>query len=442
MAVRTYKYRIYPDKEQQAKLARFFGCARKMYNLCLDWWIKEYKRYKETGEPMGKVPDYGYYKKMEEYAYLSECDSVALQQARIHFEKAIKAFLDSKNGKRKGKSGFPKFKKKGVCKDSYTTFNNGCAIRITNDGKHITLPKIGKVKIVLHRTFCGKIKSVNITRAKSGRFFVSITVETGETEKPLINRLARIDNLSVVGLDMSMAEFAVPSGAPDDTTPKYVRQYRKHERKLRRLARRVSRKQMTGEKGNRTYSKNREKAKRKYAKASERVADIRKDFVCKAALHYVRRYDVVVLEDIDMKAMSQSLKLGKSVMDLGFGKFRQWLEWEGMKYDTYIHYTDRWFASSQTCSDCGYVYKGTKDLKVREWVCPECGAVHDRDANAAENLKNKFLNDFYSTAGAAGIHACGDATSTLREAIARVVSLKQEAHGCCGPSEARDFSRG
>ena len=148
-----------------------------------------------------------------------------------------------------------------------------------------------------------------------------------------------------------------------------------------------------------------------------------------------------MLEDINLQAMSQSLKLGKSVMDLGFGEFRRWLEWEGMKYDCYIHYADRWFASSQTCSECGHVNKGTKDLNVREWVCPVCGAVHDRDVNAATNLKNSFLEE-YNTAGTAGIHACGDSASTLRETVARVLAMKQEARGCRGSSEAHDFSRG
>ena len=441
MATHTFKYRIYPTAEQAEKLSRFFGCARKMYNLSLAWWRDAYMVYKETGEPMGKVPDYGHYRKMPEYSYFSECDTVALQQARIHFEKAIKAYLESKDGKRKGKVGFPKFKKKGVSKDAYTTYNNGTAVHITSDGKHITLPKIGKVKIVLHRPFCGKVKTVNVSRTKSGRYFVSITVETREKEGPVISRVANADNPKVVGLDMSMSSFAVSSDSADVAKPKYVRLFRKNQRRLARLSRRVSRKQMVEADGHKRGSRNREKARRRYARACERVADQRRDFVAKAALHFARRYDVVVLEDINLQAMSQSLKLGKSVMDLGFGEFRRWLEWEGSKYDCYIHYADRWFASSQTCSECGHVNKGTKDLKVREWVCPVCGAVHDRDVNAATNLKNSFLEE-YSTAGTAGIHACGDSASTLRETVARVLAMKQEARGCRGSSEARDFSRG
>ena len=458
MATRTYKYRIYPTGEQEEKLSFFFGCARKMYNLSLAWWKEEYTKSRESGEPMGKMPDYTFYKKQDEYAYLKDCDSVALQQARIHLQKAIDGFLKSKGGTRKGKRlGFPRFKRKGVCRDSYTTYNNNC-VKISDDGKYISLPKLGKVRIRLHRRFAGVIKSVSVSRSRAMNHYVALTVETGEHCKPLVNRIERRDKLSVVGLDMSLQGLVVSSDTADGTKTKFVRQYRKHERKLARLQRRVSRKQMVGTGKYRTdkhgkqieikeRSKNREKARIRHAKYAERVANMRTDFLTKEALHYVRKYDVVVIEDLDMQAMSKGLKLGKSVHDVAFGEFRRWLEWEGLKYDCHIHVVDKWFASSKTCSSCGHKKKDLA-LKDREWVCPECGTVHDRDFNAAVNLREEFVRQ-YNTAGTAGINACGDGTSTLRDYLARVLPQKpetvrkQETHkDGSGLTEAHDFSRG
>ena len=458
----TYRYRIYPNKEQAEKMARFFGCARKVYNLCLSWWKEAYKKYKEDGTPMGKMPDYSYYKGLEKYAYLNECDAVALQQARRHFQDAVGAFMKSRKGKRDGKPvGFPKFKKKGVSKDTYTTFNNnGTCVRLTSDGKHIRLPKLGDVKIVLHRPFAGLIKSANVSRSKSGNFHVSLTVETFEPEKPLLNRINNAADPKVVGLDMSMKSFVVSSDLSDVTKPKYVGLYRKNERKLARLQRQMSRKQYVGtgeyrvnDKGKEVEikkpSKNKEKARKKLAKFSERLANQRREFLIHTALHFVRNYDVVVIEDLDMQNMSKSLNLGKSVHDLAFGEFRQWLEHEARKYDCYVHTVDKWFASSKTCSGCGY---RNKDLKLsdREWTCPVCGSHHDRDFNAAVNLMNEFI-ERYNTVGTAEFQACGDGTSTLREHVARVLSnnpamgRKQEALDALEAAErteARDFSRG
>lgn len=460
MSVHAYKYRIYPNAEQEQKLAQFFGCSRKMYNLLLEWWQNEYQLSKESGEPMRKMPDYTYFKNMEEYSYFRNCDSVALQQSRMSFQSALENFFKSKNGQRKGrKVGFPTFKKKGVSRDAYTTYNNN-TIYLDKEEKHIKLPKLGFVKIKLHRKFYGNIKSVNVSRSKANNYFVSITVDTWEPDKPVFRRGARACNPSVVGLDMSYKDFVVSSDGSDDTIIKYVRLYRKYERKLARLQRQVSRKEMigTGEKFINRYGKeqeikrrsaNREKARLRHARLAEHVANKRTDFLVKLALYFVRKYDVIVLEDIDMQAQARSLNLGKSAMDLGFGEFHGWLEHEAKKYDCYIYYVDKWFASSQTCSECGYKNPEVKDLSVREWTCPCCGAHHDRDRNAALNLKGYFLERL-NTVGTTEIQACGDGTSTLREIFGRVLpkspvtGQKQEAHKALvvGQTEARDLSRG
>lgn len=462
MATKTYRYRIYPNAEQAITLVRFFGCARKVYNLLLAWWNDARKTSKETGEPMPKRPDYTYFKNMPEYSYLKDCDAVALQQARVHFDLAIENYFKSLKGGRKGKRlGFPKFKKKDVSKDSYTTFNNnGTCVRLSEDNKSIKLPKVGWIRIKFHRPFCGDIKTVTVSRSKSGNYHVALTVETYQPDKPLINRGCRASNPSVVGLDLSMTDFVVSSEPSDVAKPKYIRMYRKYEKKLARLQRQVSRKAMVGtgeyftnkhgkQQEIKRRSKNREKARIRYAKYAEHVANMRREFLIQTALWFTRKYDVIVLEDINLQDMSRTLNLGKSVMDLGFGEFRRWLEWEAEKYDCYIHYVDKWFASSKLCNNCG---EKNKDLTLseREWVCPHCGHEHNRDENAARNLRDEFLKR-YSTVGTIGINACGDRTNTLRETVGRVLSecpvtgKKREAsmfEKSVGESEAHDFSRG
>jgi putative transposase len=183
------------------------------------------------------------------------------------------------------------------------------------------------------------------------------------------------------------------------------------------------------------------KAQLAYARLSERIADQRGDYAVKTAIHFAKTYDVVVLEDINLQSMARTLRLGKSVNDLGFGEFRRWLEWEAGKYGCYVHYADKWFASSKTCNSCGYRNDGLK-LSDREWTCPQCGDTHDRDLNAARNLRDEFLKE-YSTAGTAGIDACGDSASTLRETVARALSSKQEKFAVCqSRAEAADLGLG
>ena len=238
---KSYKYRIYPNKEQQEKLSQFFGCSRKMYNLLLDWWNSAYKEYKTNGTPIGALPQPTFYKKQEKYFYLKDCDAVALATARINLNRALDNYFKSKKGKRKGKKvRFPKFKKKGKCRDSYCTFNNSDCIKVT-DG-YMSLPKIGKVKIVLHRPYEGTIKSVHVSCTKSMHYYVSLTCET--SDEATVTNVSHIDNLNVVGLDMSLSQFVVSSNNDDNTKTKYVRLFRKNEKRLARLGRNLSKKKL------------------------------------------------------------------------------------------------------------------------------------------------------------------------------------------------------
>lgn len=415
MAYKTYKYRIYPNKEQRQKMMQFFGCVRVVYNMCLDHYCEEYKEWKENGKEIEKTPLVTVFKKEKDF--LKDCDNAALAYARSNFEKALSDFFKSKKGERKGrKVGFPKHKKRGKSKFTYKTCDAHGGIRFDETCRHIKLPKMGWVKCVYHRKHEGTIKSVNVSMAKSGKFYISVMTEI-DMIKPELNRKNNLSNMSIVGLDMSLPKFCISSSEEDNTITKYNHEYRIEERRLARLNRRLSKKT----KG----SKNKDKARKRLAILHEKIANRRKDFIIKTALYYARKYDVIVIEDLNMQNMSRSLHLGKSVMDLGWGMFTTWLAHECEKYDTFLMRADKWFASSKTCNECGTKNELLK-LSDREWVCPSCGCVIDRDLNAARNLRDCFITK-YNTAGTAEINACGDNASTLRETLAQVLSLKQEA---------------
>ena len=409
---RAFKYRIYPTQEQMVLINKTIGDARKIYNLLL----ADYKQQLDEKVKKPTLKEVSHFKAMEDYHYLKEVDSLALSNAKQNLRSALDNFFKSRKGKRKGKKmGFPKFHSKNKSKWRYTTNNQNGTISLDEENSLLKLPKLKWINIELHRPLEGKITSCSIERTKNNKYFASLGVEmddyTPYSQKP-------VNEQRVVGIDMSFSQFAIDSDdKPDHMKSKYVRQYRTHEKKLARLNRRLSKKQKD--------SKNREKARVRYANLHWHVSNCRKDFCHKQALHYARDYDVVVLEDINMQQMSKQLNHGKSVMDLGFGMFKQFLAYKCDKYGTLLVKADKWFASSKTCNDCGYVKKDLQ-LSDREWVCPECGCWHDRDINAARNLRDYYYNVILNTAGTAGIDACGDLTSAS-EILFSEVSQVDEA---------------
>lgn len=418
--IKAYKYRLLPNKEHIQYLAQTFGCARLLYNQLLNWWINEYALSKQNDKPMGKLPLVSHFK--TQFTFLKNVDSLALMNARRNFEVAIGNFIKSKQGKRKGKKvGFPRFKKKGASRDSFTTNNVNDAIRVYGD--KIKLPKVGYIPFIKHRPLPNnsRIVSVNVSKTPSEQYYISIVVELPDTNVVY----KHTDNPNVVGLDMSLSHFIVDSdNTPDNTKTKYVKQYRKNERKLKRLQRILSRRELipTGEmvyskKYNKDIpkterSKNREKARIKLAKLHQHVSNCRRDFSIKQAIHYARMYDVIVIEDINLQDMKRTLKLGKSVNDLGFGIFKQWLQYKCDEYGALLVKADKWYPSSKLCNHCGNK-NSLLLLSDRVWVCPECGSVIDRDYNAACNLKDYYYNMSNNTVGTTGINAYGDTTSTL-----------------------------
>jgi len=376
---KAYKFRIYPDEQQRILIEKTFGCCRKVYNMLLD---DAKKQFEQTGK--SKVKSYGYL--IKEFEWLKEVDSVALAWSQMNLRAAYQKFFKKQNR-------FPRFHRKGE-NDSYKTQNYG-SIRIVKNT--IRLPKLGNVKCVFHRWVNGKIKSVTVSKSKSGKYFVSILVE----QKPeVIER--EIDNQNVIGIDMSMGCLTILSDGKKTNYPRY---YRKYEKRLAILQRRLSRKKLD--------SQNREKQKVKVAKLHEKIANCRKDFQHNVSKQIIDKYDVIVVEGLNMQEMSQSVNLdfsiGKSVMDISYGSFRDMLKYKAEWNQKQIIIADKLFPSSKLCNICGYI-NDEVTIEIKNWVCPVCGIEHDKHLNAAINLKN------YGTDAMSGSYACGDGGYEVDEA--------------------------
>lgn len=346
----------------------------------LDERIKAYDSWKESGEDVRKLYEHQYktekqYK--QEFEWLKDTDSIALQQSRIDLSRAYQNFFKSQSGKRKGKTGFPKFHKKGQ-KDSYRTLNLGTNIAINYENRKVKLPKLGWITFRDHRCNTkGVIKQATVSRTKTGKYFVSILFE----QELKLGGVEINQGLKTKGLDMSLANFYVDD---QGNSPAYERIYRKNESRLKRLQKRVSKKQ----KG----SNNRVKAQLKVNRVFERISNSRRDFSQKLSTQLIRENDVIVVESLNLKAMAQCLNFGKSINDLGYGEFLRQLQYKSLWNNKILIEADKWFASSKTCSKCGYVHKQLQ-LDDRVFVCPSCGFEIDRDHNAGKNLKNYGLKE-------------------------------------------------
>ena len=419
--IRAFKYRILPTTEQAALINKTVGCARFVYNNLLE----DYKNQLGNGEkPFIKEVTF----LKQENEFLKEVDSLALANAKQNLRSALDNFFKSKNGKRKGKKvHFPKKHKKSKSKLRYTTNNQNGTVRL--EGNRLKLPKIGFIDVVLHRQLEGDITSCTVEQTRDGKYYASISVKVENSET--ITKHKSFNDLKVIGIDMSFSSFAVDSDSTSDhTKSKYVRNYRANEKKRSRLNKSLSRKA----KG----SSNREKARMKLAKLDRHIANCRMDFAHKLSRFYSDNYDIIVLEDINLQDMGKvkgkkgkkKMHFGKSVNDLGFGMFKDFLSYKCKENDSIILYADKWFASSKICHECGSK-NDLLTLSDREWVCPTCGCIIDRDLNAALNLRDYFfkvvLKNEYNTVGTTEIYALGNETSTLRETLRQASLLNREA---------------
>ena len=357
---KAYKFRIYPNTEQQIILAKTFGCVRFIYNQMLSDKINHYE---ETKQKLNNTP--AQYK--SKFPWLKEVDSLALANAQMNLQTAYNSFF------RNPKIGFPKFKSKKSNRRSYTT--NCVNGNISIDNGFLKLPKVGLVKLKQHRLILSnyKLKSVTISQTPSGKYYASVLFEYE-------NQIQEQELHDFLGLDFSMHGLYKDSNGNE---PAYPRYYRQAEERLKREQRKLSLMQ----KG----SKNRSKQRIKVANLHEKVANQRKDFLHKQSRQIVNAYDCVCIENLDMKAMSQSLNFGKSVADDGWGMFVTFLKYKLEETGKRLVKVNRFFASSQICNVCGYKNTATKNLSIRAWDCPECGAHHDRDINAAINIRNEGM---------------------------------------------------
>ena len=360
---RTFRFRLYPNREQTELLSRHFGCSRFVYNYFLNQRKEQYKFTGKSDNYYAQAKALTTLKKQEETAWLKEVNAQTLQFAIRSLEAAYNNFF-------KKRTKFPKFKSKHS-KDSFTVPQFAS---ITDN--RLFIPKFTEgIKCRVHREIKGKIGKVTITKTPSGKYFVSVF-----TEEDYINPLEKTGKS--VGVDMGLKDLLVTSEGETFKNNRYTRRY---EIKLAKAQRHLSRKK----KGSRGF----ENQKLKVARLHEKISNSRVDYLHKCSISLVRRYDTICIEDLNVKGMTKNHHLSKSITDVSWGKFISMLtykaEWNGKK----VVKVDRYFPSSQTCHVCGHINKQIKDLSVREWECPNCHTRHDRDVNAAINILRIGLNN-------------------------------------------------
>ena len=392
----AHKIALDPNNAQATYFARACGVARFAYNWALDEWQRQYEAWKaDNSRPK---PSQAALRrqlnaiKREQFPWMLEVTKCAPQMAIIQLGEAFKNFFA-------GRARYPQFRKKGV-HDRFTLTNDQFDI----DGSRIRIPKLGWVRMRETLRFTGKIMSATISRV-ADRWFASITVDTPES-----SHLPKAENQGAVGVDLGVSALATLSTGEAIPGPK---PHKALLGRLRRLSRSLSRK-LKG-------SANRRKAKAKLARLHASIAAVRSDALHKLTTDLTRRFHTIGIEDLNVRGMVRNRHLARSIADMGFFEFRRQLEYKAAMRGGQVVVADRFYASSKTCSACGKKLDKLP-LSVREWVCPSCCVVHDRDVNAAINLKNM--------AASSAVSACGEEGSgSGRKARVKPASMKQEVSG-------------
>ena len=355
---KSFKVRIYPDQEQQILINKTFGSVRFVYNYMLEFKQRAYNIFKIKLSYVKISSILTKLKKQKSWLY--EIDCIALQQCLRDLDATYIKFF---NG-----AGFPKFKSKRG-KNSYRTNRN---LHLDQDNKIIKIPKIGWIKFRDKTNFNGltKINNITISKNSSGKYFASISAE--------VDIQAFTKTKKSCGIDLGLKDFCILNDGTKFENPKFLVN---SEKRLRLLQKSLSRK---------VYgSKNYEKARIKLTKFHEYITNCRKNYLHKISLFLVKNYDVICTETLQVKNMIKNHKLAKTISDVSWSEFCRQLEYKCLWYNKKFIKIDTYFASSQTCSNCGYKNSDIKNLDVREWTCPECKQHHDRDINAATNILNQ-----------------------------------------------------
>ena len=363
--LKAHKVRLYPNEEQQIFFAKSFGCTRFIWNRMLSDKIDHYNEHKTE---LKNTP--AQYKK--EFEWLKEVDSLALANVQQNLRAAYSKFF-------KG-LGFPKFKKKGQ-RDSYTTNNQKGTVAITDST--VKLPKIGHIIAKFPSKVNGLIKSATISKTPSGKYYVSLLVETIATTLPKTH--------SNIGIDLGLTDFIVLSDGSKVANPKFLS---KLQHKLAREQKILAKRRAVAKADQRKLSdsRNYQKQKVKVAKVYEKITNIRKDFLHKLSFNLIENHDVIAIEDLNVKGMVKNRKLSKAISDSSWSTFTTMLNYKAEWYGKALIKVDRWYPSSKTCSGCGHLLtKAELPLQVRSWNCPSCLQSNDRDINASINILNEGL---------------------------------------------------
>ena len=415
--LRAYKYRIYPTGEQKALFAKTFGCCRFVYNWALKMKIEAYKQEKRT-VPYKEIQERMVNDLKKENDWLAEVNSQSLLNSILNLDTAYKNFFRNTHT-----AGFPRFKSR---KDRQG-FQCPQHCRVDFANGTITIPKAKDIPAVLHRKFKGVVKTVTVSMTPSGKYFASVLVDTDIQELPATVPLRD----ATLGIDLGIKSLAVCSDGRTFDNPKNLQ---KSLDRLKLLQKRLSRKQ----KG----SANRGKARIRVARLQEYISNCRKDNLHKITYAFTHDSQVrtICMEDLNVKGMLHNHHLAMAVGDVSFGMFLTQLEYKCKWYGVNLIKIDRFAPSSKTCGKCGHVYKELK-LSERSWTCPECATFHDRDLNAACNIKEFGLKALPTERGKVKPVDC-----PLVDDRPRVLKSngrkKQEKRGDICISEAHAFRRG
>lgn len=374
--IRGHIIRLSPTNKQAIYFTKASGVAHLTYNWALTEWQKQYqqdKKYRDTYQKLGlpidesklNKPSQGKLRKQlnaikrKQFPFMMEVTKCAPQLAIMQLGDAFKRFF-------KGESKYPQFRKKGV-KDRFSLSNDQFKLKLNKDKPYIQIPNLGLVRMTEHLRFNGKILSAKIF-SKGGQWFVPIAVELSDIIKPLTKTQKQI------GIDLGVNDLATLSNGEKIQAPKPLKTKLK---KLQRLSKQLSRKQ----KG----SNNHEKAKTKLSRLHYKISNIRKDFLHKLTTDLVKRFDVICLENLNIKGMVKNRKLSRAINDLGFYKLKRQLIYKANQWGKQVKEVDRFYPSSKTCSCCGFKVDELP-LNIRNWQCPNCKTMHDRDINASINI--------------------------------------------------------